>query len=180
MTPQTGSATAGQAGGEDEEIDWKRVDTDDLEREAIASTPGSSQRTDQGAASKLGKSGDGTSFTERLRGAVEDGVGKRKRDEEMDLSTPKQGDVVNGEVIGISVWECSSDATLSPIRSCPLPIPSALLPIPPSPPPSLPSTNFPSTFTDRIGSSRLARRRRMGSGNVSRRWRTGTGSWRRG
>ncbi|WWD17133.1 hypothetical protein CI109_101570 [Kwoniella shandongensis] len=68
------------------EIDWGKVDTDEIEREAIASTPGSTQRTStQGQVPTPSTGGRGTvSFSERLRGAVEDGLGKRKLSEEED------------------------------------------------------------------------------------------------
>ena len=85
MTPQTGTGDE-----EDGEIEWEKVDTDELEREAIASTPGSSQRTDQEGTMTLGRSEAGTTFGERLRGAAEDGPGKRKREEEINGKTPKQ------------------------------------------------------------------------------------------
>jgi len=95
ITPQTGPVEI--SAEDDEEIDWEKVDTDNLEREAILSTPGSSQPTDKG----LGRSGEGTSFTERLRGALEDGIGKRKRNEEADVTTPRRVAASNVEVRSI-------------------------------------------------------------------------------
>jgi hypothetical protein len=65
-----------------EEIDWDKVDTDDLETQAIMSTPGSSQQASQGQTPKS------TSFQDRLRAAVDDGMGKRNREDEE--QTPKR------------------------------------------------------------------------------------------
>nr|XP_019003163.1 uncharacterized protein I203_04200 [Kwoniella mangroviensis CBS 8507]OCF66624.1 hypothetical protein I203_04200 [Kwoniella mangroviensis CBS 8507] len=60
-----------------EEIDWDKVDAEEIEREAIASTPGSSQLTaSQQTPSK------GISFNDRLKNAADEGLGKRRRDEE--------------------------------------------------------------------------------------------------
>ncbi|WRT66535.1 uncharacterized protein IL334_003494 [Kwoniella shivajii] len=80
-----------------EEIDWNKVDTDEIEREAIASTPGSSQRTiNPNPSQNQLTPGGTTSFTDRLRNAVvEDGSNnKRQRTEEDDLQsqerTPKK------------------------------------------------------------------------------------------
>jgi hypothetical protein len=76
-----------------DEIDWDKVDTDDLETQAILSTPGSSQQ-----ASQTPRSGS-TSFQDRLRAAVDDGVNKRKREDEE--QTPKRArldDEVSGSI----------------------------------------------------------------------------------
>ncbi|KAI9639375.1 uncharacterized protein MKK02DRAFT_39675 [Dioszegia hungarica] len=59
------------------EIDWDQVDTDDLERQAIASTPGSSQPS---------QSNSGTPFQNRLQAMAED-TRKRKREDE---ETPRR------------------------------------------------------------------------------------------
>ncbi|WWC89163.1 uncharacterized protein L201_004081 [Kwoniella dendrophila CBS 6074] len=65
-----------------EEIDWDKVDAEEIEREAIASTPGSSQRTtSQQTPTSITPSG-GVSFTDRLKNAVDDGLGKRRREDE--------------------------------------------------------------------------------------------------
>jgi len=77
----------------DDEIDWEKVDTDEVEREAIASTPGSSQRTDPLNAGA--GSAQGTSFQDRLRAAVDDGVKKRKLDEEE--QTPRRLGLADGQ-----------------------------------------------------------------------------------
>lgn len=77
-----------QSSMSDDEIDWEQVDTDDLEREAIASTPGSSQRT--ASQSQTPIAAPGSTYRERMRAAVEDGLGKRKREEEDDAATPKR------------------------------------------------------------------------------------------
>lgn len=92
----------------DDEIDWDKVDTDELEHQAILSTPGSSQKASGSgsgsqdtparerlrAAVEEGVSKRGTVETpsrERLRLAVEEGTGKRKRDD--DDQTPKRARV---------------------------------------------------------------------------------------
>lgn len=69
QTPQTPSRSAAVLVGE---IDWDKVDTDSLEREAIASTPGSSQSTPAQS---------------RLLAAVEDGLKRKRQDDE---ETPKR------------------------------------------------------------------------------------------
>jgi hypothetical protein len=71
------------------EIDWDRVDMYDIEREALASTPKSSQRTDEASAT-LGRSEDeqGT-FNARLRGAVDESM-KRKREGDETGFLPKR------------------------------------------------------------------------------------------
>lgn len=89
---------------EDEDgIDWDKVDTDELEHQAILSTPGSSQRAsgnqDTPARERLraaveegaSKRGTETPSRERLRAAVEEGVSKRKRED--DDVTPKRSRV---------------------------------------------------------------------------------------
>jgi hypothetical protein len=68
-----------------DEIDWDKVDTDELENQAILSTPGSSQQASQG------QTPGSTSFQDRLRAAVDDGVNKRKREDEE--QTPKRAKV---------------------------------------------------------------------------------------
>ncbi|WWC62146.1 uncharacterized protein I303_104737 [Kwoniella dejecticola CBS 10117] len=75
-----------------EEIDWDKVDTEDLEREAIASTPASSQPTASQQYPNAATPGAGVSFKERLMNAAEDGLGKRRREEEtLDVErTPKR------------------------------------------------------------------------------------------
>nr|XP_019046501.1 hypothetical protein I302_05251 [Kwoniella bestiolae CBS 10118]OCF25431.1 hypothetical protein I302_05251 [Kwoniella bestiolae CBS 10118] len=65
-----------------EEIDWDKVDAEEIEREAIASTPASSQPTaSQQTPSSITPS-KGISFNDRLKNAVDDGLGKRRREEE--------------------------------------------------------------------------------------------------
>lgn len=88
--PSTERPTAAvrQSSISDDEIDWDQVDTDDLEREAIASTPGSSQRT--ASQSQTPVAAPGSSYRERMKAAVEDGLGKRKREEEDVGTTPKR------------------------------------------------------------------------------------------
>ena len=85
----------------EDEIDWDKVDTDSLEKDAIASTPGSSQRR----AESLSSTGTNTTtLQERLLSAVPqtpsrgDVKGKRKResDDEVD-KTPKRA-VMDSEV----------------------------------------------------------------------------------
>lgn len=79
----------------DDEIDWNNVDTDDLEREAIASTPGSSQKTASQSQSQTPTAvAPGSSYRERMKAAVEDGLGKRKREDD-EGATPRKatGDV---------------------------------------------------------------------------------------
>jgi hypothetical protein len=55
-----------------DEIDWDKVDTDELEHQAILSTPGSSQK-----ASGSGIGSQDTPARARLRAAVEEGASKR-------------------------------------------------------------------------------------------------------
>jgi len=81
-----------------DEIDWDKVDTDDLETQAIMSTPGSSQRASQQTPQQTPKTAPApasvpgsASFQDRLRAAVDDGVNKRKRDDEE--QTPKRAKV---------------------------------------------------------------------------------------
>jgi hypothetical protein len=70
-----------------EEIDWDKVDTDDLETQAILSTPGSSQQASQGRAAGPASAPGSSSFQDRLRAAVDEGMGKRKRDDEEQTPT---------------------------------------------------------------------------------------------
>ena len=80
-----------------DEIDWDKVDTDDLETQAILSTPGSSQRASQQTPKAAPTPAPGSgSFQDRLRAAVDDGVNKRKRDDEE--QTPKRARVDADEV----------------------------------------------------------------------------------
>jgi hypothetical protein len=80
-----------------DEIDWDKVDTDDLETQAILSTPGSSQRASQQTPKTVPAPAPGSaSFQDRLRAAVDDGVNKRKRDDEE--QTPKRARVDADEV----------------------------------------------------------------------------------
>lgn len=72
ITPQTRPVVLED---EDGEIDWEKVDTDDLERDAIASTPGSSQKTIDGESQRV------ESFSDRLREVTKEELGKRKRDD---------------------------------------------------------------------------------------------------
>ena len=89
-----------------DEIDWDKVDTDELEHQAILSTPGSSQKASGSgsqdtparerlrAAVEEGVNKRGIAETpsrERLRAAVEEGSGKRKRED--DDQTPKRAKV---------------------------------------------------------------------------------------
>ena len=82
-----------------DEIDWDKVDTDDLETQAILSTPGSSQQASQtpGQTPKTGS----TSFQDRLRAAVDDGVNKRNRDDEE--QTPKRARIDPDEVSHMNI-----------------------------------------------------------------------------
>jgi hypothetical protein len=90
-----------------DEIDWDKVDTDDLENQAILSTPGSSQRASQQTPKTAQAPTPGSaSFQDRLRAAVDDGVNKRKRDDEE--QTPKRARVDPDEVSSNDRW---SDAT---------------------------------------------------------------------
>lgn len=93
-----------QVGEGEDEIDWGKVDTDSLERDAIASTPGSSQRL-QSLSGEIGT--DTTTLQEKLRDIASEtptrgdmSNGKRKRDEEPgDLEkTPKRALVDASEV----------------------------------------------------------------------------------
>jgi hypothetical protein len=80
-----------------DEIDWDKVDTDDLETQAILSTPGSSQRASQQTPKTAPVPAPGSaSFQDRLRAAVDEGVSKRKRDDEE--QTPKRARVDPDEV----------------------------------------------------------------------------------
>jgi hypothetical protein len=72
-----------------DEIDWEQIDTDELEREAIASTPGS-QRTETPRSAPSTRQEQ--SFSEKLREAVDDGTGKRKREDDVG-TTPKRAAV---------------------------------------------------------------------------------------
>ncbi|KAK1924082.1 hypothetical protein DB88DRAFT_489035 [Papiliotrema laurentii] len=80
---------------ETEEIDWDKVDTDSLERDAIASTPGSSQLLSQ---QSLLAANDTTTLQQRLMSVAketpsraEGSEGKRKREVEDDRDkTPKR------------------------------------------------------------------------------------------
>ncbi|WVF71333.1 hypothetical protein IAT40_006136 [Kwoniella sp. CBS 6097] len=68
-----------------EEIDWDKVDADEMERVAIASTPGSSQPASQRTpthvrnATDNSSRGHGQSLTDRLKDAAGDALGKRSR-----------------------------------------------------------------------------------------------------
>ncbi|WVQ99533.1 hypothetical protein IAU59_006669 [Kwoniella sp. CBS 9459] len=82
-----------------EEIDWDKVDADEMERVAIASTPGSSQpasqRTPTHIRTAMVTATSGTSLTDRLKDAAGDTLGKRSRDAEEDegassIRTPKR------------------------------------------------------------------------------------------
>jgi hypothetical protein len=79
MTPQTG-ARVDRRPSDEEDIDWDKVDTDELERAAIASTPGSSQ-----------SQGNRTDTLQDRLSAVSgsESVAKRKREEE---DTPRAAD----------------------------------------------------------------------------------------
>ncbi|WVQ67255.1 uncharacterized protein L199_005450 [Kwoniella botswanensis] len=65
-----------------EEIDWDKVDAEEIEREAIASTPGSSQLVASEQTPSSTTPSKGISFNDRLKNAVDEGLGKRRRDEE--------------------------------------------------------------------------------------------------
>lgn len=111
ITPSKSGSTPVQAPKATEiidEIDWDKVDTDELEHQAILSTPGSSQRASGSgsqdtparerlrAAVEEGVSGSkrgaqDTPSRERLHAAVEEGVSKRKRED--DDQTPKRARV---------------------------------------------------------------------------------------
>ena len=79
MTPQTGTRIVRRP-SEEEDIDWDKVDTDELERAAIASTPGSSQSHGTRA----------ETLQDRLLAVPgSEGVPKRKREEE---DTPRAVD----------------------------------------------------------------------------------------
>jgi hypothetical protein len=97
------------------ELDWAKVDTDEMEREAIASTPGSSQRTEKSSATPSLTTG--TSFQERLKAVTEESGLKRKREE--DEETPKRPQVdlqvSKAETIAYveSVPLCSSASTIT-------------------------------------------------------------------
>lgn len=80
-----------------DEIDWDKVDTDDLETQAILSTPGSSQHANQQTPKAAPTPVPGSaSFQDRLRAAVDDGVNKRKREDE--VQTPKRARADTDEV----------------------------------------------------------------------------------
>ncbi|OCF32969.1 hypothetical protein I317_04315 [Kwoniella heveanensis CBS 569] len=69
-----------------EEIDWDKVDAEEMERVAIASTPGSSQPASQRTPTHVrtaieNSSSRGTSLTDRLKDAAGDTLGKRSRDD---------------------------------------------------------------------------------------------------
>lgn len=106
--PKTSSKSESIEILEDEDgIDWDKVDTDELEHQAILSTPGSSQRAsgsgfgsqDTPARERLraavaegaGKRGGETPSRDRLRAAVEEGMSKRKRED--DDQTPRRARV---------------------------------------------------------------------------------------
>lgn len=167
ITPRTGP-TANIIGDEDEEIDWEKVDTDDLEREAIASTPASSQRTDQGEPGSLGRPGTQTSFADRLR-AEEYNSGKRKRDEDSCDMTPKRTDAMHGEV---RLFACIHTPSLA--KSGPsLTHSSRLATFPRTPTPSTPLSlhllhhlnNYQNIYTGKTGLSKRVSLPRMDSGN---------------
>jgi len=82
ITPQTSSRIAVTLPEEEaDDIDWDKVDADSLERDAIASTPGSSQRTN----------GNSETLQDRLLAVSPLAAGKRKRDDVNDENddTPK-------------------------------------------------------------------------------------------
>ena len=85
ITPQTKTVVHED---EDGEIDWDKVDTNNLEREAIASTPGSSQMTIQEDSSQWAES-----FSDRLRDVTVDGRGKRKREDTTPRANASMGEV---------------------------------------------------------------------------------------
>jgi hypothetical protein len=112
---------------ETEEIDWDKVDTDSLERDAIASTPGSSQLLSQ---QSLLAANDTTTLQQRLMSVAketpsraEGSEGKRKREVEDDRDkTPKRPVVDTEDVSGTSILlDCLSTLrTLSfPLCSSP-------------------------------------------------------------
>lgn len=68
-----------------EELDWDKVDTEEMERDAIASTPKSSQKSD--LSNTLPDAVGGTSFQDRLKAVAGDAEKKRKRE---DSETPKK------------------------------------------------------------------------------------------
>ncbi|WWC70158.1 uncharacterized protein I206_104105 [Kwoniella pini CBS 10737] len=65
-----------------EEIDWDKVDAENLERDAIASTPASSQHTASQQTPNSASLGGVISFADRLMNAADDGLGKRRREDD--------------------------------------------------------------------------------------------------
>ena len=85
MTP----VTTGKQDDEDGEIDWEQVDTDGIEREAIASTPGSSQRSAVAVGASISTL-EGNSLSERMRTVIKDGAKRKREDEPL---TPQRHEV---------------------------------------------------------------------------------------
>ncbi|KAK8864551.1 hypothetical protein IAR55_001801 [Kwoniella newhampshirensis] len=124
--PDTDILTLDSDGDELEEIDWGKVDADEIEREAIASTPGSTQRTNTSTQAQIptpstGGRG-GVTFSERLKEAVEDGLGKRKLDDSEDEGqnlerTPKRAIVEQNPFLSSSSVHSPPHTILSPTLS---------------------------------------------------------------
>ncbi|KAK4688826.1 hypothetical protein P7C73_g1276, partial [Tremellales sp. Uapishka_1] len=76
---------------EAEEIDWGKVNTRELEEKAIASSPSSTQRSQpQTHSETLGRGGNSIQFNESMRKAVEEGISKRKREDEAAVTPNKK------------------------------------------------------------------------------------------
>ncbi|WVR06899.1 hypothetical protein IAU60_003935 [Kwoniella sp. DSM 27419] len=110
-----------------EEIDWEKVDADEMEREAIASTPTSSLATPshlRTVSTTTGVHAPGSvTFAARLREVAGDSLGKRARDSQLEETlvqgddterTPKRASIEAGASNPFISTPSSSTSVLSP------------------------------------------------------------------